>query len=288
MQELRHKRAAMARKPAFHSARNQLFGILSLGLLLIVISACSTPSVTKGATPIPHVKPIAMQIRGALATPVSTSAPLDMETSQNWSGYSFPRGDITGVQAQWTEPDVSTLANGFMVTWIGIGGWGESYNNIVQIGTLAYTDQSGVIQHIVWYETLPPNHWIWIGSVAAGDSISASIMRENKSVETWDLSLIDKKSGQIFPVSVAFHSPRVYADFIVEDPDATSNNGPPYYPFPHFQPLTFHNANIRYTQGWVPIGAVPGMQITLVQSGQALARPGPLVSDTFTVSRVGP
>jgi hypothetical protein len=48
-----------------------------------------------------------------------------------------------------------------------------------------------------------------------------------------------------------------YADYIVEDPDATSNNGPPYFPFPIFAPITISKAGVRYTHNWLSIAAVP-------------------------------
>jgi len=179
------------------------------------------------------------------------------------------------------------VPNGHVATWLGIGGWAESYNNIVQIGTLAYVNSNGQVQHTVWYETLPPNSWIWIGSISAHDKVFASIQLEKASVQTWDLLLIDNTQHQTFKVKAVFSSQRIYADFIVEDADATSNNGPPFYPFPHFSPVMFSHAEVRYSYDWMSVDAVRGLQVTLVQSGVVLARPGPLKNSTFTVVGVG-
>jgi hypothetical protein len=254
--------------------------------LLVLGCACSATPARGSATPAP---PPGTAIRRLTSTPVAQVSPTpvpagwDTATSPNWSGYSFPQGGITGVRAQWTEPAIANVPNGYVVTWIGAGGWNQSYNNIVQIGTLAYVS-GGQVMHRVWYETLPPNQWIWIGNISAGDSVSASVELKAGSEQTWDLSLVDKTTGQVFSTSVTFASMRVYADFIVEDPDATSNNGPPYYPFPRFNPITISKADVRYAQDWMPVGGVRGLQITLEHSGTVLARPGPLQNDSFTVN----
>lgn len=271
-----------------------------IGLILVLACACGMPSMVSNVTPtrsptmVPTKAPVTSPSPTSTATlmlvpsapPVTSPAGWDETTSENWSGYTFPQGNVTGVRAAWTEPEISNVSNAHVVTWIGIGGWDQSYNNIVQIGTLAAVlpGSSGQVEHIVWYETLPPNHWIWIGMIAAGDQISASIELKAGSTQSWQLTLVDRTTRQVFPETVSFPSLRVYASYIVEDPDATDNNGPPYYPFPRFTPVTFHNADVRYSNDWVSIAAIRGLQVTLEQSGVVLARPGPLVNDTFTVT----
>jgi len=241
------------------------------------ISAPPSPTIAQTPTPTPIAVPS--------AAPVTQPAGWVTTTSSNWSGYTFPQGNITGVRAQWTEPKVSNQVPGaYMVTWVGVGGWDQSYNNIVQIGTRAYV-YGGQVVHDVWYETLPPNHWYSLGTIAAGDSVAASVTLEAGSTRKWDLSLVDLTAHQTFKITVTFSSLRVYADYIVEDPDATSNNGPPYYPFPKFASITISKADVRYTNDWLSIAAIAGLQVTLVQSNRTLARPGPLSNDTFTVTR---
>ena len=220
------------------------------------------------------------------AAPVTSPAGWTGVTSQNWCGYTFPQGNITGVRAQWTEPDISAQVPGaYVVTWVGIGGWDQSYNNIVQIGTRAAV-LDGQVVHDVWYETLPPNRWYSLGTIAAHDSVAASVTLEAGSTQQWDLSLVDLTTHHTFQITVTFSSLGIYADYIVEDPDATSNNGPPYYPFPTFAPITISKADVRYARDWLSIASVPGLQVTLVQSNVTLAVPGPLDNDTFTVRRI--
>lgn len=277
------------------SFASRLAHLLGIILIILVACGCSTANIsaTPTRTPTMSAPPSPMIAQSPTPTPVvvPSAAPVEQPagwfttTSPNWSGYTLPRGNITGVRAQWTEPNVSNQVPGaYMVTWVGVGGWDQSYNNIVQIGTRAYV-AGGQVVHDVWYETLPPNQWYALGTIAAGDSVAASIVLEPGSTQKWDLSLLDLTAHQTFKITVTFSSLRVYADYIVEDPDATSNNGPPYYPFPTFAPITISKADVRYANDWLSIAAIPGLQVTLVQSGRTLARPGPLHNDTFTVTR---
>lgn len=275
---------------------SRLMLMLDVLLLIFMASGCGTATIS--ATPTSTLTRNAQPSSTAAATSTSTpiavpsAAPVTQPagwfatTSPNWSGYTLPRGIISGVRAQWTEPYVSNRVPGaYMVTWVGVGGWDQSYNNIVQIGTRAYVS-NGQVVHDVWYETLPPNHWYSLGTIAAGDSVAASVTLEAGSTQKWDLALVDLTAHQTFKITVTFSSLRVYADYIVEDPDATSNNGPPYYPFPAFAPITISKADVRYGGDWLSIAAITSLQVTLAQSGHTLAHPGPLHNDTFTVTRV--
>ncbi len=254
------------------------------------ISATPTLSTATSAKPSSTSAPTRVQTSIPMpgASPVTHPAGWMTTTSPNWSGYTFPQGNITGVRAQWTEPYVSNKVPGaYVVTWVGVGGWNQSYDNIVQIGTRAFVT-GGQVVHDVWYETLPPNRWYSLGAISAGDSVFASVVLEPGSTQQWNLSLVDLTAHQTFKITVSFSSMRIYADYIVEDPDATSNNGPPYYPFAQFTSITVSKADVRYANGWVPIGAIAGLQITLTQSNVVLARPDPLSNDTFTVKQISP
>jgi hypothetical protein len=274
--------------------RHQLAFLLSVVLMTFVEYGCSAANISTASTPTPAMsaKPSPTPTPTPTPIPVPSAAPATSPvgwvttTSQNWCGYTFPQGNITGVRAQWTEPDVSNQVPGaYVVTWVGVGGWKQSYNNIVQIGTRAVSE-GGQVVHDVWYETLPPNHWYSLGTISAGDSVAASVILKPGSIQQWDLSLVDLTTHQIFQTTVIFSSLRIYADYIVEDPDATSNNGPPYYPFPKFAPITISKADVRYTNHWLSIAAVAGLQVTLIQSNKTLALPSPLHNDTFTVKRI--
>lgn len=267
-----------------------------LSILLMIMGGCGSVTITFSRTPPPKSTmsvqslPTTAPLRTPTPTPSAVSAtdPAGWvaATSSNWCGYTFPQGQITGVRAQWTEPVISAHVPGaYLVTWVGVGGWGKSHNNIVQIGTRAAV-RGGQVVHDVWYETLPPNRWYTLGTIAAGDSVAAWVLLRPGSTRQWDLSLVDLTTHQTFQTSVTFSSQRVYADFIVEDPDATSNNGPPYYPFPVFTPITINNAAVRYADEWRSIATLAGLRVTLVQSQVTLALASPLQNDTFTVKRI--
>jgi hypothetical protein len=196
-------------------------------------------------------------------------------------------GGVTGIRAQWTEPTASGKTDSFLLAWIGIGGWDWTYNNIVQIGTADQVGSTGSATHQVWYETLPPNHWHFPGvPVNPGDRIFASILQSNTSPQQWNLLLVDVTTNTTFDITVTFSSLQAYATVVVEDPDATSNNGPPYYPLASFSAVTFSNIRIRYGRTWVPAASVYGIHIDMVQYGSVVASARPLdpSHSSFTAS----
>lgn len=268
---------------------------IALGMLLafVALSSCQSPAAhteaplptpTDTATPSPTATPTPTSTPLPRAGPVSSPAGWIPVTSPNWCGYTFPRTGLTGIRAQWREPDVSGPADAIEVTWIGIGGWDYTYNNIVQIGTYGSPNANG--SHRVWYETLPPNRFQFTPvTVAPGDDVYASIELSSTNPQTWSLLLIDVTSQQTYTHAVQFQSDQAYATFVTEDPDATSNNGPPYSPFPQLSSVTFSNMQLRYGGGWISAGAVYSLRVTLIQSGATLAVPGPLNAATFTLKR---
>ncbi|MBA3823236.1 MAG: hypothetical protein H0X24_04915 [Ktedonobacterales bacterium] len=230
------------------------------------------------------------------ATPQVTSTPImtpsgnapgwTSVSSANWSGYTLPPVGVTGVRAQWTEPQLSGTPDTSSAIWVGIGGWDATFNDVVQVGVRPYLRVDGTQSHRIWYETLPPNSWHLTDlTVAPGDAITASVTLVPSSTNQWQLALHDTTSGVSFAQTVTHTSARSYADIIVEDPNATTNNGPPYYAFTHFSPITFTSAQVNYGGGWVAFGHIAALQVRMVQNNATVAQPGPLVNDTFTVQR---
>lgn len=211
---------------------------------------------------------------------------LNLDTSPNWSGYTFPKNNVTGVRAAWIEPVLSDLsANASVSVWVGIGGTYESRNNLIQMGTDAYASDGHVLD-AVWYETLPGNHLVTMGTLSPKDHVFASIELKQGSNQMWNLSLVDVTKGRQFSAEVSFSSMHMYADFIAEDPSATLKDGSPYAPFAHFTSIPFNTVTVRYGGNWITPDASQGIQIKLVQSERTLARPGPLRNDAFTIQRV--
>ncbi len=200
----------------------------------------------------------------------------------------MPGDGVTGFRSRWTEPTVSGTPDDHVVIWVGIGGWDATYNNIVQVGTLASVLPDRSVQHIVWWETLPPNHWnLTSVAVAPGDEIEATVELVQASPQRWRMTLRDLTSGRSFETTATFRSDQEFADFIVESPNATANNGPPYYSLPDFAPVTFTNAQVRYGQRWTSLEDLRVMRVTLQRGGVTLARAGDLAGSSFTVTRGG-
>jgi len=231
------------------------------------------------SVPVPHV----------IAPPaVTVPAPVAMARSANWSGYTAPGEGVTGIRAEWTEPQVSGQVNAHIAIWIGVGGWGSTANNLIQIGTLGHVIIGRLAQHQTWYETVPPNYWhLIMMQLAPGDRVAASMTLVPGSTRKWQLALADLTTGQMFTTTLTFRSIQAYADFVVEDPAAGTLRNTPYYPLAQFTPVTFRDAAVRYGSRWVSLSAVPSLCVTLVRRNGALAQPGALGDSAFTVWYAG-
>ena len=93
----------------------------------------------------------------ASAAVVSNRAKTTRVTSLHWVGYTFPVRHVTGVRAQWIEPRVTGRHGSEEFVWLGVGGWNQADNNIIQDGTFAYFPPGGGRNEGVWYERVPIN-----------------------------------------------------------------------------------------------------------------------------------
>ncbi len=207
----------------------------------------------------------------------------DTAASEHWAGYTFPVNGVSGVRAEWTEPSVRTgKASGQEDVWVGVGGWNETVQNIIQVGTFAYfpgADQGQVIQGI-WYELVPgsPHSEYPLIPVSPGDEIAASIVQVGRaSKDEWRMSLADVTSGRSFTKVVKFNSLDAYPSFVVEDP----NSGPPgptgpFVPFPRWGAVSFSNMQFCVNGRWAPAASTHAYRVQMVRDGQTLATAGPL------------
>ncbi len=116
-------------------------------------------------------------------TPPFVAAPVSVAgwtsaVANYWCGYVFQQADITGVRAQWTEPEVHGDTSSLEYTWIGIDGW--YLDTLVQGGTSGQPFDSTTL-HSIWYEMYDAawgangNAPALGGETAAGAQIVASI-----------------------------------------------------------------------------------------------------------------
>jgi len=102
-------------------------------------------------------------------------------TSTNWSGYADTGSSFSDVSATWTEPSAScsSRTTSLAAFWVGIDGY--SSDSVEQDGTLIECYDRTAYQYS-WWEMYPTNDVQVVGeSVAAGDSISASVVRSGTS-----------------------------------------------------------------------------------------------------------
>jgi hypothetical protein len=209
--------------------------------------------------------------------------------SLHWVGYTFPVGHVTGVRADWTEPNVHGKKGTEEFVWLGIGGWNQTDNNIIQVGTFAYFPSTGGRNEGVWYERVPvnPEALFPLVGVDAGDHIESSITLLPGGGHRWRISLEDTTIGTSFAITVKFDSREAYPSFVVEDPDkgAASPNGP-FYPFPLWKKVTFTGVEVRIRSTWTPIAKIASYRVDMVRGRKTLATAGPISKkSSFTATQ---
>ncbi len=218
------------------------------------------------------------------AAPSSTTT----YNSLHWAGYTFPVGHVTGVSADWTEPRVTGKKGQEEFVWLGIGGWGPKDDNIIQEGTFAWFPRDNQRNEGVWYELVPLEDAQSAGvAIRPGDHIIASITLRSARTNTWRLVLDDATTGARFAINLKFKSLEVFPSFIVEDPDkgSSSPNGP-FFPFPHWTPVTFTHIAIRIgSNRWISAARLPMYRINMVRGRDKLATVGAMSrQSSFTVT----
>jgi hypothetical protein len=173
--------------------------------------------------------------------------------------------------------------------WLGIGGWNQADNNIIQAGTFAYFPPSGGLNEGVWYERVPnnPEALFPLVGVGPGDHIKASITLQPGRGSKWRISLKDTTIGTSFGITLRFRSLETFPSFVVEDPNKgpASPNGP-FYPFPLWKSVTFSHIEVRLRNTWTPVAKLPRYRVNMVRGRHVLATAGSLTRQSgFTASQ---
>ena len=158
---------------------------------------------------------VAAAVSGA-ATGTAAAAPhfgAHSFSGGNWGGYvSF--GSFTTATASWTEPSVScNSTNDLFAPWVGIDGDGSS--TVEQTG-VATDCSSGSPVYQAWYEMYPAAPVYYNNTVAAGDSITATVTRTGTN--TYQLVLKDNTRGWTQTVTKSLSSRHYSAEAIIESP----------------------------------------------------------------------
>jgi hypothetical protein len=210
-------------------------------------------------------------------------------TSLHWVGYTFPVRHVTGVRAQWTEPRVTGKSGTEEFVWLGVGGWNESADNIIQDGTFAYFPPGGGRNEGVWYERVPINPFALFPpvEVGPGDHVSSSITLLSSRTHRWRMSLTDVTTGAKWSRTFWFKSLEEFPSFVVEDPNmGPASTSGPFYPFPRWKSVRFHSVAVRIRSAWTPVAKLAAYRINMVRGRRTLATAGAISrSSAFTVTQ---
>lgn len=205
---------ASKRSSPRHGRRREVAGLALLIALISLLLILLVFTWTASDTPLP----VAAARTPTPAVPLPTSGS-HVVVSPNWAGMVLDAAAVTGVQARWAVPRVSSNSPSRVAVWVGVGGIGDSSSSLVQIGTVSQRDESGSLTAAAWWETLPsPGGWHHLDiRLSPGDAVSASLRQ--LTAATWLLRCTDLGTGAAVSVTVAYHSTGRYADWIVEDPE---------------------------------------------------------------------
>lgn len=202
-------------------------------------------------------------------------------TSSNWAGYADTSNTYSTVTGNWTEPSVScTSTTALAAFWVGIDGF--TSGTVEQDGTLAECS-GGRLFSFSWWEMYPTNSIQVVGSsVAAGDSISSSVVR---SGTTYTLKVTDSThpANSFTRTETCSSCANSSAEWIAEAPSGSGG----IFPLPNFHSWTASGATVKGGSTTGVISTFPNDKINMVNSsGQTKATTGALngSGNGFTVT----
>jgi hypothetical protein len=217
--------------------------------------------------------------------------------SNNWSGYAAVSStSFDSVSAAWKVPDVaSSQEPRYSSIWVGIGGFVERGNRLIQAGTEQDVESNGHKDFYAWFEALPRPP-VTVGQVSPGDTVSTQIYKVPGSLSVWHVKLTKESGGVVTTlvdddVAIRTNSAsRASAEFIVEAPTVVSGRATvQLLPLANFGSVTF--ANCSTSQGSLGSSATNLYRLAMTsdgtKQGKVLATTGALSSDSFTVTSAG-
>jgi len=192
--------------------------------------------------------------------------------SSNWSGYADTGSSFSKVSSSWTEPTptCSSRTTSLAAFWVGIDGY--SSDSVEQDGTLIECYQRTAYQY-TWWEMYPTNDIQVVGSsLAAGDSITASVVRSGTS---YTLAVTDSThtANSFSTTQTCSGCANSSAEWIAEAPSGSSG----VYPLARFSTWTAASAAVTEGSTAGTISSFTDDEITMVDSsGRVEAQPGAL------------
>lgn len=193
--------------------------------------------------------------------------------STNWSGYADTGSSFSKVSGHWTEPSASCgSAESLAAFWVGIDGYSSS--SVEQDGTLIECFGGSAFQYS-WWEMYPTNAIQVVGSsVAAGDSITASVVRSGTS---YTLKVTDSthSANSFSTTQKCSNCANTSAEWIAEAPSGSTG----VFPLAHFSTWTDSSSTVTEGSTSGVISSFTDDEITMIDNSSAVkAQPGPLNS----------
>jgi hypothetical protein len=195
--------------------------------------------------------------------------------STNWAGYVETGSSFHGVSGTWTVPPIPPSNPSAASQWVGIGG---ATGADLMAGT-EEEDISGVVSYFAWYDLLgaPP---VNIGPVYPDDQITFSI--DQNSGTSWQLTDDDHTDnmGGTGPIPSSYSGPDSSAEWLEGDPTVGAQP-----PLANFGTTPFSGVGFSSTGPSAAVGSPVDMADS---SGDIIAYPSPMTSNSFTVSYGAP
>ena len=265
----------------------------------------------------------------APASPTLTAAASTVQqaSSDNWSGYVVYGPQLytsaTGTFTV-TSPTSSDTCNNTLGEWVGIDG-ADGSQNLIQAGVGVYVDKfangtcdNGHYGVYPWWETISPSSMPpataiinWDegplagdpATVNIGDTVTVTISQVADSAcspatECWQIQVVDGTTGGAYSIDTPYAGPGSSAEWIVENPDQTSNTNCPDYNGVYLCPMADYTPAVTFSglsatpdaaSGWEDISmTVPGCSGSGCQviSQQSALSTNPSLG--FSVSYVAP
>ncbi|MGE7939953.1 G1 family glutamic endopeptidase [Bacillus paramycoides] len=180
----------------------------------------------------------------------------------SWAGYiKFnPNTGFNSIGASWIVPAIQSTpsdSTAQLLIWIGLGG-GQSFfgqpeapNDLIQVGTGAYYDNSKNPGYYAFWETFPSLPIQPLSQsqypVKPGDKIEADIFLEVLEPIGWVIEIVNTTQGWRFvnspPYNTSIQTTQT-AEFIVEAPQNSNTVGRKPLPLPNYGEVTFFDCDV--------------------------------------------
>ena len=170
-------------------------------------------------------------IAGALPAGASAqSSASQPSVSSNWAGYAVSAANgqtesFSSVSGTWVTPTATCTPGSptYSAFWVGIGGLSENSQALEQTGSEADCSAAGRPQYSAWYELVPAAPVTLRLSVAAGDTVGASV-----TIKGHDVTIRFTDHTQGTSVTKTLHASQIdlsSAEWIAEAPSQCDSAG---------------------------------------------------------------